>query len=222
VNILNPKFKILNIIFAFCIILLISGCSRTVTQIVKFGDQIVVEVTLRGNLDNNSNRYFLVVSSVESYRVPLPPPDIVEEAPEFIEPDMTPQTGSIEAYFTNFFSSWAGYVVLDPSGYNLVKGPFEIGQVLTRESISSLVNISNKISFNFELDRLFDVVPDNIYFDFITVSWPDGEQKIPEDHLPSTGNVISKDAGSITIVSDGEDPELDPSLDILNCTVEIQ
>jgi hypothetical protein len=216
------KSKIQKIVFSLCVLVLLSGCSRTVTQIVKFGDQMVVEVTLKGNLNNNSNRYFMVISSLENYRVPLPAPDLVEDAPEFIEPDMTPQIGSAEAYFANFFSTWAGYIVLDSSGYNLVEGPFEIGQVLTRESISSLAEISNKISFNFELDMLFDSIPENIYFDFIAVPWPDGGQKIPADHLPSTGNVIFKDAGSVVTVSDGEDPELDPSLDILNCKVEIQ
>ncbi|MFH1577413.1 MAG: hypothetical protein ABID35_07705 [Candidatus Margulisiibacteriota bacterium] len=202
--------------------LLLVGCSRTVTQIVNYGDQMTVSVTLRGNIDVSANRYFMVLSDNRNFKVPLPPPYQLDTAPEFIEPDMTPQTGSLEAYFTNFFSAWSGYVVLDTTGYTLVTGPFVINQAPTREVLSTLGSINTTISFDFRLGELFATVPDLIYFDIIAVSWPDGAEKVPADHLPSTDNSISKIQGSIKTVADIEDPSLDPGLDIINCTVEIQ
>lgn len=202
--------------------LLLVGCTRTVTQIVTYGEQMVVSVTLRGTLDNDANRYFMVVSSRESFKVPLPPPDLIEAAPEFIEPDMTPEIGSAEAYFTNFFSTWSSYIILDPAGYNLVQGPFVEGQSITREVFSTLEEINNTLSFTIRLGRLFETIPDTIYFDVVAVPWPDGEQKIPADHLPSTDNSVSKVVGSITTVVDGEDSGINAALDIVNCRVEIQ
>jgi hypothetical protein len=222
----NSKLKSQNkcIIFAFCILVLtlFTGCARTVTQIVTYGDQMLVEVTLRGTMEFNANRYFLIVSTNESYKIPLPPPDIIEAAPEFIEPGMTPQLGTPEAYYSNFYSTWSGYVILDPSGYSLVKGPFVAGEATTREVLSTLADIGTKISFSFRLGRMFDAVPDQIYFDFIAVPWPDGEAKIPSDHLPSTGNYISKVSGSIFAIDDLSDSTLDASLDIVRCRVEVQ
>ena len=211
--------------FAFCILsfaFVCSGCAKTVTQIVTYGDQMTVEVTLRGNLDNDANRYFLVVSNDPNYKIPLPSPDLIEDAPEFIEPGDTPSIGSPEAYYTNFYSTWSGYIILEPGGFFLVKGPFVIDQATTPEVLSNLGEVSNKINFSFRLGRIFDTVPDNIYFDFVTVPWPDGEAKIPSDHLPTTNNYISKISGSIKTINDSEDSDLEASLDIVDCRVEIE
>ncbi|MEE8638691.1 MAG: hypothetical protein V3T21_06615 [Candidatus Margulisiibacteriota bacterium] len=204
------------------VIMLAGGCAKTVTQIVTYGDQMAVEVTLRGNPDNDANRYFLVVSNNANYKIPLPPPDLIEDAPEFIEPGDTPTTGSPEAYYTNFYSTWSGYIILEPSGFFLVRGPFVIDQTPTPEVLSNLGEVSTKINFSFRLGRIFDTVPDNIYFDFVTVPWPDGEAKIPSDHLPTTNNYISKISGSIAAITDNEDSGLEASLDILGCRVEIE
>ena len=220
-NYLNNKYLIfyfLFFIFGFCVM----GCAQTVTQLVTFGDQMAVEVALKGNMDVNANRYFMVVSSNPNYRVPLPPPDIISDAPEMIEPGMVPATGSPEAYYTNFYSTWSGYIVLGPGGYYLVKGPFTLNQTPTREVLSGLGEIGTKINFSFRLKRIFETVPDQIYFDFISVPWPSGQAKIPSDHLPSTNNYISKAVGSIAAVIDGEDNGVDGSLDIISCRVEIQ
>jgi hypothetical protein len=210
------------ILVSLFVISLIAGCAQTVTQLVAFGDQMAVEVTLKGKADVNANRYFLVVSSNPSYKVPLPPPDIISEAPELVEPGIIPAAGSPEAYYANFYSTWSGYVILDPGGYYLIKGPFVIGQTPTREVLSGLGEIGTKLNFSFRLERIFSTVPDQIYFDFISVAWPSGQAKIPSDHLPSTNNYISKTVGSIVTVVDGEDSGLDAGLDIVSCRVEIQ
>jgi hypothetical protein len=221
----NSKVKIKNlllILLALCV-LFITGCAKTVTQIVSYGEEIAVEVDLRGDFDASTNRYFLVLSSDPNYKVPLPQPDIIEDAPEFIEPDMTPEIGSIEAYFTNFYSTWSGYLILDPGGYTVVPGPYAVNQTLTRETVAPLVNISSTISFRFQLERIFGAnIPDQIYFDFVAVPWPNGLEKIPKDHLPSSNNAISKITGSIEEVIDQQDSQLDADLDILKCRIEIQ
>ncbi len=198
------------------------GCAKTVTQLVTYGDEMVVEVTLRGNVDFEANRYFLIVSSNSAYKVPLPAPDYLEDAPELIEPGDTPLLGSQEAYYSNFYNTWSGYVILDPSGFTMVRGPFVVGTTPTREVLSSLEEISPKITFSFRLGRMFAIVPDQIYFDFVTVPWPDGNPKIPTDHLPTSNNYISKISGSIVSIDDGVDVDLEASEDIISCKVEIQ
>ena len=216
---MRVKFGVISLL----ICLLLFGCARTATQIVTYGDEMVVEVTLRGTVETGASRYFLVLASVPEFKVPLPPPDLIESCPEFIEPGMTPLLGTPEAYYTNFFSSWSGYVVLDYSGYSLVKGPFVMGQPVTREAFAGLGEINNKISFNFELARVFGgSIPDTIYLDLVSVPWPAGSAKIPADHLTSTNVYISKAAGSTLTVVDEQNSALDPSLDILQCTVTIQ
>jgi hypothetical protein len=215
--------KFSRLIIGICLLVIaLTGCSRTVTPLVVYGSQMYVEVTLRGDFDPDNNRYFMVISSDPSYNEPLPPPEQLAEAPEFIEPGDTPQTTSPEAYYIHFFNTWSGYVVVDPIGYNLVQGPFLIGQAATREVLSTLTSISSKLSFTFRLDQLFSTVPDEIYFDIVTVPWPDGAEKVPVDHLPSLDNSISKISGSITSVIDDPNLSLEPGLDILSTRVEIQ
>jgi len=210
-------------LLTLCISILVfnSGCAKTVTQIVTYGDQLVVEVTLRGTMDINQNRYFMVLSANSNFQIPLPPPDNIEF--EFIEPGMSPQQGSVEAYYTNYYSTWSGYVAVDPGGYFTVMGPFVQGQTVTREVLAGLGDVSSKLVFNFPLSRIFSgTVPDNIYFDFVTVNWPTGGQKIAADHLTSTNAYISKITGSIQTIQDEENPLLAPSQDILSCTVSVQ
>lgn len=199
------------------------GCARTVTPRVAFGEQMTVTVTLRDTLSINDNRYFLVLSTSSGLKVPLPYPDINTNSPEFIEPGMIPQLGTEEAYYSSYYGTWSGYIELDPGGYFLTKGPFVVNQTTTREPLSTLDSINKTISFSFRLDRIFgSTVPDYIYYDFVSVSWPTGQAKIPADHLTSTNAYIAKASGSIATVSDGQDLTIDGSLDIVNCKVEIE
>lgn len=205
------------LIFGFC-----TGCSRTVTPIVTYGEQMIVEVTLRGNVDTSANCYFMVFGSDQNYKIPLPWPNQIDAAPEMLEPGTVPLVGSIEAYYSNFYNSWSGYVLLEPAGYTLVKGPFVLNQVSTREFLSPLGAVSSKLNFEFRLGRLFTTIPDKIYFDVVSVPWTGGGARIPKDHLPSTNNYISKVTGSIIEVPEFEETSVEASLDILKVRVEIQ
>ncbi len=210
-------------IFLFCLLAAgwLSGCAETATPVTSFGNQMVVEVTLRGPIDVNNNRYFLVLSDNPSFKIPLPPPENVTY--EFIEPGMTPLQGAVADYYLYYYSTWSGYIVLDPSGYSLVKGPFLQGQTTTRETVSGLGEVSSKIRFVFLLDRIFGpVLPATVYFDFVSVSWPTSYAKFARDHLTSTNAYISSIAGSTQTIPDENNSAIDASLDILNCVVTIQ
>jgi hypothetical protein len=207
----------------FCVLLLgfTAGCAKTVTNPYAYDPQLVVTATLRGVMDTDQNRYFMVLSSDPYYNIPLPPPDNI--AFEFIEPGMTPLQGSLEAYYTNFYSTWSGYLAVDPAGYFTVMGPFVLGQAITREVLAGPGDASSKIVFTFPLSRIFaGTVPDNIYFDFVTVNWPTGSQKLAADHLTSTNASISKIPGSLQIVQDEANLSLTPALDILSCEVSVE
>ena len=219
-------FVYCNLFIVYCLFIVVCilsiGCARTVTSIVPYGEQITVTATLRGTADISNNRYFLVLSNNSSYKVPLPRPDIIEDTPEFIEPGSTPVVGTEEAYFSTFFSTWSGYFLIDAAGYTLVNGPFSSDLTATREVVESLADITTTLSFTCSLSRIFTTVPDQIYFDFVAVPWPDGAQKVPADHLPSTNNYISKVRGSIEQVADPANSTLDASLDILSIRIEMQ
>jgi hypothetical protein len=213
----KAKFGVISLLAC----LLLFGCARTVTQYVTYGDQLVVEVTLRGTMEIAADRYFMVLASKEGYKIPLPPPDNIDF--EFIEPGTEPKLGTMADYYANFYSSWEGYVTVEPGGYFLVDGPFVMGQAITREPLASLGEISTKIQFNFRLSQIFKTgIPNTIYFDFIAVPWPNDTAKLPADHLTSTNAYVSKVAGSTVTVMDDPSDAIEPDLDILKCTVTIQ
>jgi hypothetical protein len=222
------KFKVVamfagirSLLIVLIVCLFITGCANTVTQIVTYGDQMTVQVTLRGDYDALANRYFLVLASNDNLAIPLPPPDNITY--EMLEPGDTPIQGTVADYYTKYYDTWSGYVIVDPGGYYLVKGPFVQNQTNTREAIANLGSASKTLSFDFNLSKIFgSTVPDEIYFDFVTVAWPNGQAKLSVDHLTSTNAYISKVSGSILSIDDGEDPGIDAALDIVRCNVEIQ
>jgi len=187
---------------------------------------MVVEVTFRGNFDASNNRYFMVFGNNSTYQVPLPPPNNVNED-ELIEPGETPVSGigTIASYYTNYYSTWAGYCFLEPGGYFAIPGPFVLGQTTTREFLSDLGTTSTKVRFTFRLSQIFSTtVPSTIYFDFLAVAWPSGIAKLPADHLTSTNAYLSNATvvGSTNTIDDPIDNSIAESLDIIKCTVTIQ
>lgn len=203
------------------VLMLSFGCARSVTQIVAYGEQMLVEVTLRGTIEADANRYFLVLASSPNFKVPLPPPDNISY--EFIEPGTEPRLGTSADYYANYYATWEGYVIAEPGGYFLVKGPFVSGVMPTREVITSLGEAGSQLKFNFNLSRIFGAaVPASIYFDFVSVPWPTDAAKLPADHLNSTNAYVSKVAGSTVPIDDETNPSLDPAADIIKCTVTIQ
>ncbi|MBU0630334.1 MAG: hypothetical protein KKC80_05380, partial [Candidatus Margulisbacteria bacterium] len=201
---------------------LITGCARTVTQIVPSGAEMVVEATMLGTVETTANRYFMVLSDSAGYKVQLPLPQPAGGRDELLEPGTTPMYGSREAYYINYYSTWSGYIITDPAGYFLVKGPFIFGASTTREVLSTTAASGNKLLFSFRLDQIFGAtIPDTVYFDLITVPWPDGAEKIPADHLQMS-NYVSKVAGTELTIVDDSDSSAAPSLDISKVVIRIQ
>ncbi|MBN3032914.1 MAG: hypothetical protein JW873_02350 [Candidatus Saganbacteria bacterium] len=218
-----------SLIVVSCLLLVVSlvGCAKTVTN-VNFGSTLTVTVTLRGSADVTNNRYFLVLSSSPTFKVPLPPPNnyVGGITYEFLEPDGTlPKDGitSLEAYYTNYFSTWSGYVVLKSGGYFITPGPFSQGVAISQPLLSLYTPGSNKLSFNFSLSQLFaSGVPATAYFDLVAVPWPAAGYKYAADHLESTNAYVSTLSGSLQTVTDPADTSVDPACDILTCEVTVQ
>ncbi len=200
----------------------LTGCSRTVTQMPTFGSELYVEFTLGDTADVVNNRYFVIFSTMESYRIPLPPPDSLDE---FLEPGDEPQPGtSTKAdYFNNYYSTWAGYVVVDSLGYSFAKGPFSINTPISKEVLSGIGNPSNKLSFNIRLDKIFgSTLPNQIYFDIISASYPASSLKVLKDRIspptvyfePIKGTIIQRTDADTTVVAE-------PNLDIINWKVSL-
>lgn len=212
-----------NVVIIFFLVFLLSmafGCARTVTQVLDFGTQMGVSVKFREKIDVTNNRYFMVLSTSESFSIALPPPDSMDE---FLEPGDLPQTGSIADYYTDYYSTWSGYIVVDETGYYINKGPFFIGDSTTREVLSTLPELTDTISFNFRLSQIFgSTIPDTIYFDIICANYPNGAEKFLKDHIAPPVRTISKVSGSLASGSVAENTVLSGSQDIINWAVEVQ
>ena len=207
-------------IFIFCLI--ITGCSKTVTTIPIFGTQMIVTATFRGNIDLSKNRYFMIISTNESYSFPILPPEGTSRD-EFLEPGDSPVIGDKADYFTKYYSTWHSYIILDSLGYYLVRGPFAATNTSTREPISSTIPQTNYLNFTIRLDRIFGAsLPDNIYFDIISVDYPAGAQKYLKDHIAPLSRNISSVSGSILSQNDEVKDDIDESLDIISWSVNIE
>ena len=218
-------------IIVSCLLLVVSltSCAKTVTQ-VNFGSTMLVTVTLRGNADIANNRYFMVLSADQNFKAPLPP---LENSGYYEFLDLASNTLPVDNshpladYYANFFTTWAGYVKLDTSGYAAVPGPFtsSLEAIPGATSITGTGLGTNTLSFNFQLTQIFATVPSTVYFDVITVPWTAGQQKIPADHINASNLSIATLSGSTTgTITDLTDYGVssDPSLDILNCKVTVQ
>jgi len=210
-------------LFILIITFFIAGCSRTVTQMPSFGSEVDVEITLAGNADVANNRYLIIFSTLESYQVPQIPPNTMDE---FLEPGDEPLPGGTtkEAYYTKYYSTWSGYVVVDNlSGYTLVKGPFISGTVASREILSTLGTVSNTLSFKFSLEKLFGTtLPQQIYVDIVSVYYPISDAKTLKDATSPPTYGFSPIKGTyLSPPDDGIDLSIDPSQDILHWKVSV-
>ncbi len=183
---------------------------------------MTVDVTFRGTIDISKNRYFMIISTKESYSFPILPPE-GPSLDEFLEPGDPPVIGDLADYFNKYYSTWHSYIVLDNLGYFLVRGPFSMTSPITRESIAILLTVTNNIHFTVRLDRIFPAsVPDTIYFDIISADYPANAQKYLKDHIAPPDRGISKTSGSVLYQSDEIKNDIDPSLDIISWSVKIE
>lgn len=212
-------------LFLFCLILFLlflnTGCSRTITQMPSYGNELNVEITLAGNADVSNNKYFIIFSTLEAYKIPLPPPDSLDE---FLEPGDEPQPGSTskEAYYSKYYSTWSSYIIIDSFGYTLVKGPFNINTIPTRETIKTIGDPSSTLTFNINLDKIFGInTTQNVYIDIVSVPYPTDSAKYLKDRISPPVNYFEPIKYTIISRTDSADPTIDPSLDILSWKVNL-
>jgi hypothetical protein len=191
---------------------LISGCSRVVTERVPFGSSIIADVNFSSDINFTINKYFMVISSASDYQIPVPPDY------EFIEPGLPPADPQID-YF-QYYGTWSGYCIVDGGIIYLVRGPFASStESYERVQIGGPVGVEDKLTFEFRIDQIFDSpLPDTIHFDFVSVD----PTNFLQDHLTTPGNSIIRFDGMIVTGSDEGNSEIDPSLDILDWSITIQ
>jgi hypothetical protein len=171
---------------------LISGCSRVVTERVPFGSSIIADVNFSSDINFTINKYFMVISSASDYQIPVPPDY------EFIEPGLPPADPQID-YF-QYYGTWST-------------------ESYERVQIGGPVGVEDKLTFEFRIDQIFDSpLPDTIHFDFVSVD----PTNFLQDHLTTPGNSIIRFDGMIVTGSDEGNSEIDPSLDILDWSITIQ
>ena len=203
------------------LLVLVAGCSRTVTSYVSYGSNLTVEVNLRANLDVSKYRYFMVFSTQEAISFPILPPEGTT-LDEFLEPGDAPRVGDNTSYFANYYSTWTSYIVLEDGGYFLAKGPFVATNTVTREPLAPLSSISNRLSFNVSLSRLFGPsIPDTIYFDIIAVEYPTNDLKYMRDHAGPPIRRLSKISGSILSGTNPTLPTIDGALNLTTWWVRV-
>jgi hypothetical protein len=189
------------------------GCARTVTQIIQFGSDVIVQVELRGNLDMVNNKYYMIIGTSETYLLPEYPYEFVEPRQPTTDPTYNPYV---------YYRTWKAYIVNDDSGnYFLVPGPFNnTGEVYSRIPIGSITGAApNRMEFRFRLDQLYgSSVPAIMYFDFVTT----GPDKFLEDHLQPPSKYLDTYRGSEIIGTDDVRADINASLDILSWKVRVE
>lgn len=218
----NDRKLIFLILFGFWISTLVGGCARTVTQMPTYGNEMLFEITLQGNYDVINNKYFIVFSTMEGYQIALPQPDGMDE---FLVPGDLPQPGGIstQEYFSKYYSTWTGAIVIDSQGYQLIKGPFNINNTISREVFATLDNVSNKLIFTIDINRIYgSTLPRNIYLDIITASYPAGTFKSLKDRISPPVYSFEPIKGSVISYNDTDQVSLaEPSLNITNWKVTL-
>ncbi|MFA4858509.1 MAG: hypothetical protein WC901_07090 [Candidatus Margulisiibacteriota bacterium] len=197
------------------------GCSRTVTEVITYGNEMTVTVTFRGAVDQPNSDYFMILSSQEAFQIPYDP---TQPQMEFIEPGIPPTDPAMDYY--PYYRTWDGYVILDHSGSGviwLVKGPFnssaETYASYFRVQIGTFTGTSNQWSFHFTLSTLYGSaeLPSNIYFDIASVGTATNRL---QDHLTS-GIYIKSYRYSTAIGSDAENSDIPASQDILSYDAQV-
>ena len=230
-NIFGIWFFKAGICLGFCCLILgfTSGCAKTVTP-VDFGQTMTVTVTLRGNANPFGNRYFLVLGHDSTFSTPRPPAQDGRNF-EFLEPDVAPYglAHTADEYFTYFFNTWDGYIVLDSSqSFSLVHGPFVQGATVTRTPIQTFSGGTNILSFYFTLNQIYTSlsgVPANAWFNVVSVSWPPSGSgpRIAADNLTTNTYINTMSGSGLTINDSGTyAAPTDASLDIQTVVVKVQ
>lgn len=216
----NSNLKVLVVIFIIGAMAFVAGCAKTVTPLPVVGNQISLEMTLRGNIDTANNKYYLILSSSSPL---VPYKDIYFFAPgENYDLNKMNVYTDLNSYYTNYFTAWSDFIDLKGSIFTVTNGPFvaALHTSYTPQYLAAGASgaATNKITLTFNLSRLSSI-PQTLYFNFVTVD-KDGYER---DYLKATDNKISTVTGTQILGRvESMDPTVDASLDITGWSMVVQ
>ena len=228
------KNRFIAICFILLLTLITASCARTVTSKVIIGDDLQVELTLRGSPDALKYRYYFVFSAS---RTPLLPPSLqdylVGPGEVYDETRINVGTGTdvdIDYYYQNYFYSWSDFVVYKDSTFYLTNstnqgGYFDANTTTPNHYDNNSINpnfsytseiSSNKITLTFPLSMFSTSNVTAIYFRIFTVD----ENSYMTDYTAST-EVLTNEVNNYISGTELTDTTLDSALDISSWKLRI-
>jgi hypothetical protein len=197
-----------------CLLIFSFGCASYVTTIPSFGNQLVLELTYRGNIDMTNNRYFIVIGTTENFQIQMKPY-------EFIEPTEVPSSPPDlpnDNYFS-YYQTWQSYFVSEVTGsLSLINGPFVTTEGYTRNPISNQDPDLYQITLTCPLSYIYgSAIPDKIYFNVVSVN-----NRYVKDVILPPVKYISKIKGDRQEGGDDVDLSIDSSLDLVYWRARIE
>ncbi len=203
-----------------------AGCAKNVTVLPNIGNQLNIEITFRGDVNSTANKYYLIFGSL-SPNVPYKGMYGFAPGESYDLDKLNAISSNLTLYYTNYFSSWNDFVLLNNDVFYLTKGPFVVANhaSFTSSYLNARILPSphdalsdKKIALSFSFYRL-SVLPSDLYFNFVAVD-PSG---IVSDYLRSSDNKINVNYGtSIPERLEPSDSSVNPSLDIISWSMSVQ
>lgn len=217
----NVKPKIQNCLpFVLCTLYFILniGCAKTVTQLPNIGNQLNIEIALRGDTDSSKYSYYILFGQSPPV---IPYADKYFFGPgENYDQDKMDIERKLDYYYKTYFSTWSDFIVLKNNSFYITNGAFASFEAHSNFSRQFLaVNASkSKINLVLYFSRL-SAIAQNLYFNFVCVD----ENGYIKDFLRSSDNKVSVNQGSRIFSSvEPQDALLSPALDIISWDLVVQ
>lgn len=215
-------FFVSQFLITFVIIILliaISGCAKTVTTIGAVGSQITFDVSFREAM-NPQYRYFIMLGKTNAPHIPFSPNEMVQPWEGVTDTQVN--------YFTDFYSTWGNYLLIQGQNAALVPGPFVTSTTVEAQSLFDFTRPSpNRFVVSLALNRMSfgNATPQNLFVDIIAVN---GQNKVVDNlsnnALLGTDStlVVPTDQGTRKTGQDETQSSVDGALDITDYVITIQ
>lgn len=216
-HLLSTRLLLL-VISHLSLVILICGCAKTVTQLPNVGNQLNIEIVMRGDMDSSKYSYYILFGSSSPV---IPYIDKYFFAPgENYDQDKMDIEKKLDYYYKTYFSTWSDFIVLKDNTFYITNGAFPSFEAHSNFSRQFLAVNSSKSKINLVLyfSRL-SAVSQDLYFNFICVD----DKGYIKDFLRSSDNKISVNQGSRIFSSvEPQDAALAPALDIISWDLVVQ
>jgi hypothetical protein len=215
----------------------LGGCANTAGKDEGGASVQTVQVTLTfaGAVDTLSNRYYVIFSGTQDPLIPSIPPDTYFPTPgrnyDELHVQFQNQSDPILPFYTDYFSTWSDYIVVDSEGISLFKsGTGSFVAMLSDDhfnyqrslsfSGSSTVN-GNTLIVRVPLSQLTASGATRLYYTIATSDKDSTQAGMLKD-------ILQNDAPSILVgpnaqegpFSDSTDASI-PSLDLIEWSIDI-